>query len=158
MESTTSKKYFKSTKDTILFNWNECLSGNYQFIRKDSLEDLDEAKFDANDLMAWQLVYDCYLEKYALKDDNYLHLLELESRLKDAKIDYSVHLNAKYQNAINHYEREIEEAEKAMKKGFTITETMQYLSDAAKYEIKSKEITVDEFYSKIAYYGRTNKK
>lgn len=137
--------------DTIakfpLWNWRQCLDGDYTFTRLDP-----DKGDDVADFLAWEKLYNEYLAQYGLGEDQN-RIFELKIDLAMAQMDYVMDGNTFLLNNIKRLQRELKEIlEKPVEGGFD--ECLVYLSKWLGYHFDQKIRTVTEFHSSMNMYQK----
>jgi len=146
------KEYYSELNEITLFNFEQCLSGQYQFMRVSPTK-----KWSKKDVVAFNELYEKYLQKYHKKDlDAKINTLKSIIQLQCAYIDT---LDDYYLTQVQIKQSQLDKAPEDENKPATTTlSTLITLGKWMSFRQDSKVITVDEYYTIIANYERENKK
>lgn len=134
-----------------LFNWLKCTDGLFQYARIDNKNNV----IKQSDVIAWEKIYDNYLDVFGL-NDAYKKLLKNRSIIAQTQCDFIVTKQAKLFNVIRTYEAENKKLESMMKVGMTTEQVLVHLSKMQHQHINTKEITVAYYKALIKEYERNN--
>jgi hypothetical protein len=133
-----------------LFNWIQCHNGNMEFTRKTN------AGTPAQDIEAWQQIYDDYIREFGLSD--------VQKKLFDAMKKRAV---LELDFVITGDRFKLTEIEIAIAKidamltnkgsGITIDQSLIYISKWLGQWINPRNITVKEYFNLLEQYGKANK-
>lgn len=104
-----------------------------------------------------QLAIDIFSEnffKFQGLSDEYEFLLELKHQLALLQVKYLTGKGRHYLNQIRTKEAQIQEQEDKLKGGMSITDAKTFIEEKMKQILDLNIITVEDFYSKLDYYGR----
>ena len=143
-------EYYKGIDDMPLFNWIQCHNGNMEFTRKTN------AGTPAQDIEAWQQIYDDYIREFGLSD--------VQKKLFDAMKKRAV---LELDFVITGDRFKLTEIEIAIAKidamltnkgsGITIDQSLIYISKWLGQWINPRNITVKEYFNLLEQYGKANK-
>lgn len=144
------KEYFLSIDELPLYNWIKCTNGDKTFVRREK-NGTEEA-----DLIVWEMIYNQYLKQYGL-NKTYKRYMDQLKKLAFAELDFII--------TGNNFKLTIAEMEKQRLEGMlnnanygiSIEQTLIHLSKWIGYLIKTKEITVLEYFNLLHEYERSNK-
>ena len=149
--SNTRVEYYKSIDDLPLHNWIKCLAGEYQYSMVSPID-----TFVEEDIIAWEKIYDAYINEFGLGMLYKQYLLK-EVEIAKAKFDYVISRDKFNFNIIRVYESEIEQLKNKLNQGMTYESALIHLGKwyGGKL-IRAKEITVREYCNLIKEYERAN--
>lgn len=150
--STTQERRYSGIDTMILFNWLQCLDGNFNYTR---LRATENDVIDENDMNAWDKVYSSYIDCFGL-NDLYIRLLGFQKKKALAQAEYVLTKSAFQKNIIRLMDIEIEKVKKEMNKGITTESVLVHLSKYMGFRQDPKKITVKEYFSLIKEYERSN--
>ena len=149
--STTHVKYYNSINDILLFNWFECLDGNYQYARLSGYEE----KATLEDVKAWESIYATYVSEYGL-NQLYKEYLKVARKIAILQADY-IEKGVKYNlTQIEVLEEKKKGIQDQMNKGVSRDSVMVYLSKYMGFRLNPKEMTAKEYFTLIKEYERNN--
>jgi hypothetical protein len=136
--------YYNTINECFVFNWRQCLAGDYTFTRKDLNVGTEEM-----DALAWINIYDDYIKQVGL-GKNYEFVLEMRRDLAILQCDFIITNNRFLLNNINTLTDDINEALKnAEKSGEDMTTTLLRLSKWAGFKLDERTTTVLELHKMI---------
>jgi hypothetical protein len=83
----------------------------------------------------------------------YKHLLDLKFQLAQLQLKYLTTNKRLLVNDIRRKSVQIEEQEKKLSGGMSISEAKTYIEEQMKVSLQFENLTVEDFYSKLNYYG-----
>ena len=84
----------------------------------------------------------------------YEYLLDLKDEKAKMQIKYLTGKGNHWINQIRAKERQIVEQEEKLSKGMSLTDAKTFIEENMKVPLQMENITVEDFYSKLDYYGR----
>jgi len=144
MSKAKKTDYYHFISEFTLFNWRQCLAGDYTFTRKDL-----EIGTEEMDALAWINIYDDYIKQIGL-GKNYEYILEMRRDLAILQCDFIITNNRFLLNNINILKDDINEALKNSEKGGEdMTTTLLRLSKWAGFKLDERTTTVLELHKMI---------
>lgn len=147
-----SEKHYSEVHEIPLLNWEKCLEGKYQFMRRKPAK-----KFDTGDIKAFYTLYNNYIEKYGLSKEQAKYLKLQEDYIK-LWIKYAETDDAFLINKLTMLEQDLAKAKPTNHKGMTIGQTVTWLSKWLGSWFDKRTRTLEEFKDLIQEYERANKK
>jgi hypothetical protein len=145
------KCYHDSIEEIPLYNWLKCTQGEIKYVR------LNLAKgSDLNDVEAWQVLFDDYINKQGL-NPTYLKILKAMKKKALLECDFVIE-NDRF--TLTLLEVEIEKLTMLMNNngvGMTIEQSLIHLSKWLGSWINTKNITASEYFDLVKEFERSNK-
>lgn len=133
--------YHTSIETISVFNWGECTTGKIEYTRKQ----IDKGN-ELDDVIAWDLVYDSYLERYGISDAQ-VYLFDLQTDLAMVRLDLAETGDKFLVNKINVLIEDIKEAiERNSSKGMDMGTIMIVASKWIGYKLPEKDTTIRELH------------
>lgn len=150
--NTCGMRYFLSIEEMPLYNWTKCQRGDLTYTRKA----VDDAMCnDELDLKTWEIVNDDYLQRFGLtKQHKRFMILSKQKALLE--LDLFITGDNFLKNRIDELADELKNVFADNKGGIDVDSTLIYLSKFMGYKIRSKDITVLEYFKMIELYGKEN--
>lgn len=115
---------------------------------------IDETKGDEYlDVAAAELFHEDFFNFKGMSEE-YSFLLDLKYQLALIQIKYLQNKGRHYLNQIRSKEAQVQEQEDKLKGGISITDAKTYIEEKMKLVLNLDLITVEDFYSKLDYYGK----
>ena len=143
-----SKKHYSEIFDIPLLNWEKCLEGRYEFMRREKVN-----KFDKSDVEQFVLLFDKYLKRRGLSDEQ-IKYFEKQKIYLEFTIQY---LRTGNQMLLNHLaisEIEMNEIDPRRHKGVSIGQTIVTLSKWMKSWIDKKAITLEDYINLLTEFEK----
>lgn len=140
------EKYYQSTDEIPLFNWQKCLNGELKYVHLELKEETDNQE-------AFNKLYDEFLQKRGVNKEyqKYLDILKKKALLQCefliTKDDFKL-------TQIEIEDAKIVSLQKTSESGLSIEKTLIYLGKWLGYRLDWKVITVTEFYSIMEEYEK----
>ena len=135
--------YFTHIEDCTVFSWNKAINGELKHLR------LDDKGTEEQDIEAWDLVYDSYIQVLGLGND-YIRLLELQRELASVQLTYIIDNNRILLNRINVLEAEITDLiGNKSGEGQDITTTLIMVTKWMGSKVDHKNTTILELYKML---------
>ena len=134
-------KYYNHIEDCTIYAWNKAMGGDLTHLRL-------EGGTDAEDITAWESVYNSYIVEIGLGKE-YEHLLELQTELADAQLDYIIVNNRMILNKILRLDTEVKDILKSGSQGSDMTTTLLIIGKWLGHRVNQKETTVLELYKML---------
>lgn len=146
-----SEKYYTSIENFPLYNWIKCNEKkDKKYTRR------GEEGSEDQDLLHWDNLYSQYIDEFGLSK-YYKRLLEQYKKKATAELNHVVNED-KFQLTIIEMEtKKLEQMLSNGGKGIGIEQTLIHLSKWIGYWIKSKEISVKDFFALSQEYDRYHK-
>jgi len=144
-------KRYKSVHDIVMYNWLQCLKGEFQYTRINS----DYKEQNESDIKAWESIYDSYINLFGI-DKLYKQYLDKCRKRATAQNDYIITGKKIHFNIIRIMDVEIEKIKNEMNKGITTEQVLVHLNKFMGFRQDIKKITVVEYFNMIKEYERAN--
>jgi len=142
--------YFLSIEELPLYNWIKCTNGEKKYVRK------SKEGNEKNDNEAWEIIYNEYLKKYGLQK-SYKRYIEQLKKVVNAELDFVIK-GDRFKLTISEMEaQKMKSMLNNMNYGMSIEQTLIHLSKWIGYFIKTKEISVVEYFNLLNEFERSNK-
>lgn len=142
--------YYLELDEMPMFNWLKCVNGEIKYIRKGTRGNVE------NDVVYWDKMNDLYIDHFGLSKFN-LRLLEQMKKLAMAELEY-LKTGDKFKLTLIEMEtRRLEAMKNTAGTGITLEQGSVYLSKWLGYQIKMKEISVQEYFTLLKEYERYSK-
>ena len=92
--------------------------------------------------------------KFQGLSEDFIMLLDLKFQLAQLQLKYLTGNNRLIINDVRRKSVQIEEQEKKLSGGMSITDAKIYIESQMKVSLQFENMTVEDFYSKLRYYGR----
>jgi len=143
----TSENYYIKLNEFPLSNWIKCCDGELEYTRIAKRGDLRADK------EAWDILYNQYLNKYGL-GKLYKRQLEQMKKKANAELDYVI-TGDKFKLTIIEMETSrLEAMLSTAGTGITIEQSLIHLSKWLGYWIRTKDISVTEFFDMTKEYEK----
>lgn len=146
-----SSNYYNSIDELPLYNWMKCTDGKVQYIRKDIAIGTDE-----KDLLAWEIVFDDYINRHGL-NETYVKVLKVMKSKAILECNFVID-NDRF--ALTLLELEVEKLKRLLNNngvGMTIDQSLIHLSKWVGSWINTKSITASEYFNLVKEFERSNK-
>ena len=138
-------KRYEHIDDMPLFNWRKVQEDqDYRYTR---LEDIYKGEEEPEDYLAWDKVYESFLETFGVSE-YYTRILELRLQKAIAQCDLVITEDRSHNNFIKRYDREITELMNR-DNDMTLGDCISYVSKWQGYPVQQKKTTVREFYETL---------
>ena len=135
--------YFTHIEDCTVYAWNKAINGELKHLR------LDDKGTPEQDVEAWDMVYDSYIQVLGLGKD-YIRLLELQSELAEVQLTYIIDNNRILLNKINLLESEINDLiGNKSGEGQDMTTTLIMVTKWIGSKVDHKNTTILELYKML---------
>lgn len=141
--------YYLSVDELPLYNWIKCIDGKFEYLR------IDKNGSDEHDEIAWEIVYDEYVQRYGL-GKLYNKLLKIMKKKAILQCDYVLTKEKFKLTEIELVEAQLQQALNNNGNGISIEESLIHLSKWLGQWINSKSITVREYFDLQKEYERFN--
>tara|TARA_R110000751_G_scaffold73709_2_gene149082 strand:+ start:4141 stop:4614 length:474 start_codon:yes stop_codon:yes gene_type:complete len=146
-----SERYFTTIEELSLYNWIRCNEDkDKRFLRKGKKGSENE------DLFHWDHIYSAYIDEYGLSK-YYVRILKQYKRKAEAELKHVITEDQFELTLINMETQKLERILANGGNGIGTEQTLIHLSKWIGYWIKSKEISVKEFFDLSHEYNRVNK-
>lgn len=144
------EQYYSGIDEIPLYNWDKCLNGEIQYVRKEKKGNKKE------DIENWIKIYDEYLREFGLSK---LHKKLLEAIKEKAlhECDYVITGDKFKLTLIEMSESKLKQMIEINKVGITTEQTMIHVSKWVGYRINPREITVKEYFYLLKEFERAIK-
>ncbi len=136
----------------ILFNWLQCVDGKFNYAR---LNATDEDTITDADVLAWEKIYDSYINHFGI-NALYKEYLAKAKKRAIAQLDYVATRKKIHFNIIRIMDVELEKLKTRMNQGVTTESVLVHLSKYMGFRQDTKKLTVKEYFSMIKEYERAN--
>ena len=147
-----SIKRYSEIDEILLFNWNKCCEGAYNYVR---LEPTKQDEITEQDVLAWEQVYSDYIKHFGL-NKMYERYLKVSTKIATAQNNYVQTNQRRLLNVIRILEFDLEKIKSEMSKGTSIELVLMHLSKYMNFHQDPKKITVLQFFTMTKEYGRNN--
>ena len=127
-----------------------CLEGDLTHTRIDGTGD------EQNDALAWEKIYDKYLQRYGLSKQ-YIELLKVLKKKADIELEYIIKKDKFSLTLLEIEEENLKIMLSNSGHGMSIEQTLVHLSKFVGYFIRAKEISAGEYFTLLDEYKRINK-
>lgn len=137
-----SRKY-SSIDDLPMYNWQKIHETNefkWLFVNNNEIENSQELE------CLWSKIYDEYLIEFGLSDE-FKQIIELKKKIADLQADYILKEDKVLINFINVEKNALRQLYETSKQGSTFRESLVHLEKMQGIKIKTKEITVADYYN-----------
>lgn len=148
----TQEKYYSSIDDIPLYNWVKCNDDQLQYTRK-----YVGSGNNSNDALAWEKLYNEYLEKFGL-NDRYKKYLDLMRKKALLQAEYLIKKDKFKLTEINITEAKLKDLELYFGDGQKIEVILTWLGMWLGYKLDQRNTTVTEYFVILEEYGKANKK
>jgi len=145
-----STDYFHSIYELPLYNWIKCINGELKYVRT------AENGTNENDLVAWEKIYDTYLNDYGL-GKLYLKLLKTMQKKALYECDYILTNDRFKLTQIEMMEQKLNGMLNNNGSGVTIEQSLIHISKWLGQWINPKNITTKEYFDLQKEFERYNK-
>lgn len=128
----------------------KCTEGDKKFVRK------KEKGTEQKDQEVWEILYDQYIKKYGLSKYYKRHLDQM-NKLNMISLDYIITGNRFKLTQMELEQQKLTSMMNNNGKGVTIEQTLIHLSKWIGYLIKTREITVVEYFNLTSEFERHQK-
>ena len=146
----TTKKYegyYQSIEDLPIYNWYKCLDGEIKFVRK------AENGTKTNDLIVWERLHDEYIKEFGLSKVH-AKLLKVIKDKALQELEYVITGDRFKLTLIEMEETRLKNMLATAGSSVTVEEMIIHLSKWLGQWIKTKEISVKEFFTLQKEYER----
>lgn len=145
-----SNNYYFSIDTIPLYNWNKCLDGKKEYVRKNGngSGDLDE--------VVWDMLYTQYIKTYGL-GKVYDKMLKVMKKKVIYELEFVITNDRFKLTQIEMQETTLKNMMASANTGISSDQSLIYLSKWIGYWIQSKEITVKQYFDMLKEYERYNK-
>lgn len=150
----TQEGHFKSISEITLENWIKCVDGDLRFSRKNV--DLN-SELTESDVLAWNEIYDTYIAFFGL-GDVYKKILSIMKKKALLELEFINKRVAFKLTEITIQEAKLKQLLENKGSSMTIKQSLIHLSRWMGQMLKTKEITVEEYFNLIEEYGKHNQK
>lgn len=152
-----SEKYYTQLDEISLFNWQRCLEGKHYFMLKKAPSSERNETEQREDYIAFQKLYNTYLEKYGLTEQ-YKKYLESQENVLKCRFNFCDTGNKEWVTAESIHYRDMQRLDPSKQKGMTIGQLMVHLNKWMGGQwIRTRDISVEEFHNLIEEYEQSNK-
>jgi hypothetical protein len=141
------EKYYSELNDIPLYNFEKCINGDYRFVCKQIPE-----KWGIDEVQAFSDLYEAYVQKY--QREKLVSQITLYKSIIELQCMYIETGDAYFLTQIEIKKASIPKIEDKQE---NTTKILIQLSRFQGHRLNPREITVDEFYSIIEDYERSNK-
>lgn len=142
--------YYTSIDELSLYAWMKCIDGNLKYVRRTEIGD------EINDAIAWEKIYDDYIECYGLSK-LYIKLLKTMQRKGILECDYVLTNDRFKLTQIEMVEQSLSGMLNNNGEGITIEQSLIHLSKWLGQWINPKNITAKEYFDLQNEMNRYNK-
>jgi hypothetical protein len=142
--------YFTSIDELPLHNWIQCTKGDIKYVRT------DKNGTEQQDREAWEKIYNEYLQRYGLAK-TYKRYLEQLKKITQAELDYVIKEDRFKLTVMEMEKQRLEQMVNNFGSGISIEAMLIHLCKWIGYFIKTKNITVVEYFNLMKEYERSNK-
>lgn len=147
-------KFYKSIKETPLYNWIQICEGKFEFILI-NINDSNNTK-ESEYEQAWNDLYDDFLKERGLSRYN-LNLYREMKQLAILECDYVI-TGDEFKLTQIEIQKEKIKMLNQNSNGISTEKSLIYLSKWLGYRLNWKEISVYEYYLMLEEYGKANQK
>lgn len=139
--------YYLSIEDLPIYNWYKCLDGDLKFVRK------DKKGTEQNDFKVWEQLHDEYIKEFGLSKVH-AKILKVMKDKAIQELDYIITGDRFKLTLIEMEETRLKNILKTAGTGISIDEMLIHISKWLGQWIKTKEISVKEFFTLQKEYER----
>ena len=139
--------YYLSIEDLPIYNWYKCLGGEIKFVRK------AEKGTEQNDLIAWEQLHDEYIKEFGLSKVH-AKILKVIKDKAIQELEYVITGDRFKLTLIEMEETRLRNILNTAGGGVSIEEMLIHMSKWLGQWIKTKEISVKEFFTLQREYER----
>ena len=130
---------YKSVDEMPLYNWHNCMEGEYKYVRLDEKE-------DAKNVEMFEKVYADYVDKFGI-DNKFKQQIELIKKIAILQCEYLIIKNRFKLTQIEVENTKLEAIKKETGVGMTLQQTLIHLSKWLGYRLDWKQVSVSEYYT-----------
>ena len=148
------QKYYHNTINEFpLYNWEKCQNGDLTFTR---LGDECKEHTHENDVVAWKLINDSYIDIFGLSR-KHKRLLQLQRDRLIAEIDFNLLDDRFAKNTITDIDDEITALFKEENnEGMDLDQTLVALSKYMGFMLDKRKLMTLEYFKMLELYGKKN--
>lgn len=138
-------KYYEHIDDMPLYNWRKVQEDqDYRYTR---LEDIYKYKETTTDYIAWDKVYESFLDSFGVSE-YYVRILEIKRMKALAQCELVITGDRSNNNTIKRCDRELKEIMER-DNDMTLGDCISYVSKWQGFPVRQKQTTVREFYETL---------